>query len=146
MLLFLVGLLIAFFLPPVLRQGPDRETLVMLAETVGAGAMLLGVLWFLWSLVDLYVSTYWPQYRTAWHFWGNVIAGSVALAFFAVPAALAFPLVLVAHLFRPNAIFPTDAVTPVNALLLAFLLSGVGLACLGFVFSVISTKYGTRPR
>ena len=143
---FFVGMLIALFLPPVLRQGPDRATLVTLAQIVGGLLMILGGLWFLWSLVDLYVSTYFPAYRTAWHFWANIIAGSLAIAFFAVPASVAFPFILLGYLLRPNVLFRADVTTPVIPLLLGFLLSGIGLACLWFVFSVISAKYGTRPR
>lgn len=146
-ILFLsIGFLMVLLIPPNLRVGPDRGTLVLLIYLVGGLMVALGSFFLMGVLGDMYLGLYAPAFRPVWSFWYNFIGSLFAAALVAIPAALAFPVMFVGYLTPPNMLFPSNAGLLPNTLLMAWLFSVIGVTCLVFIISVGNEKYRSRPR
>jgi hypothetical protein len=142
----LVGAIVAFFLPAIVRPSADRDTAVTLIRVVGGVFLGLGTLIFLWMVGDLYFKFRHPEYRETWYWWGNFVGPLVAAGLFAVPATLALPLMALAYALRPNAFFPPNSPDAANNLVVGAIFSAVGLLCLALMGLVGRSMYRKRPR
>jgi hypothetical protein len=95
---------------------------------------------------DLYLKFWQPEYRDAWYWWGNFIGPLLAVGLFAVPATLAFPLLLVAYLLRPNVFFPASSPDVANNLIVGLIFSVIGCLCLALMYFVGRSRSRHRPR
>jgi hypothetical protein len=142
----LVGGVIAFLGPSIVAPAPDRDTTVIILRILGGLFLGMGTLIFVWMVGDLYFKFRHPERRDAWYWWGNFIGPLLAAGLFAVPASLAFPLMFLAYLFRPNTFFPADSPDVANNLLVGLLFSVIGSLTLGFMYFLGRARYRSRPR
>jgi hypothetical protein len=142
----LVGAVVAFFLPAIVRPSADRDTAVTLIRVVGGVFLGLGTLILLWMVGDLYFRFRHSEYRDTWYWWGNFVGPLVAAGLFAVPATLALPLMALAYVFRPNAFFPPNSPDAANNLIVGAIFSAVGLLGLALMGLVGRSMYRKRPR
>lgn len=142
----LVGGVVAFLGPSIVAPTPDRETTVIILRILGSLFLGMGGLIFVWMVGDLYFKFRYPERRDAWYWWGNFIGPLLAAGLFAVPASLAFPLMFLAYLLRPNAFFPADSPDVANNLLVGLLFSVVGSLTLVFMYFLGRARYRSRPR
>lgn len=141
-----VGFLIAFFLPSAFRSGQDATVAGLLVRVLGGVFLVLGLLILCWMLADLYLSIKNPDIREAWYWWGNFLVGLLAAGLFAVPSTLAFPVILLFYLTRPNGLFPAGSTDPLNNLGVGFLFSLLGLLSLAMILLIARPLYAQRPR
>jgi hypothetical protein len=142
----LVGAVVAFFLPAIVRPSADRDTVVTLIRVVGGVFLGLGTLIFLWMVGDLYFKFRHPEHRDTWYWWGNFVGPLVAAGLFAVPATLALPLMALAYVLRPNAFFPPNSPDAANNLIVGAIFSAIGLLGLALMGLVGRSMYRKRPR
>jgi len=128
----IVGALIAFAVPFVVQPSQDRDLVFLLLRVLGGIFIALGIAVLVPMLATLFVAA---ERREHWHWWINFIGGLLGALAFAVPAALMFPVFLIAYLTRPNALMESDAVAA-NNLGIAALFSLIGMAVLVFLFFV----------
>jgi hypothetical protein len=142
----LVGAVVAFFLPAIVRPSADRDTVVTLIRVVGGVFLGLGTLIFLWMVGDQYFKFRHPEHRDTWYWWGNFVGPLVAAGLFAVPATLALPLMALAYVLRPNAFFPPNSPDAANNLIVGAIFSAIGLLGLALMGLVGRSMYRKRPR
>ncbi len=144
-LFLLISLLIVLLIPPVVRDGPDHETLVLFVHIIAGVFAALGIFFLVGWLGDWYFEAYFPFYRPIWTFWYTFIGGLFAAGMFAVPAALALPILVFVYWLRPNVFFSASDMLSANGILAALFLSAIGLSCLGSLISWAVPRYRTRP-
>jgi hypothetical protein len=143
----LLGSLIAFYLPTMVQPNADRNSLLLILRNFGGVFAGLGLLTLVWMLGDLYFKYKSPEYRQVWYWWGNfLIATLLPVGIFAVPASLAFPILFLAYLFAPNALFPAGSPDVANNLIVGLIFSVVGMLALAGMFFVARSMYRNRPR
>jgi hypothetical protein len=142
----LVGGVIAFLAPPSVGPTPDRDTIIIILRILGGLFLGMGALIFVWMVGDLYLRFRDPERREVWYWWGSFIGPMLAAGLFAVPATLAFPLMFLAYLLRPNAFFPAGSPDAANNLLVGLIFSVVGLLGLALMYFVGRSIYRSRPR
>ena len=143
----LLGSVIVLFLPTIVQPTADRNSLLLILRIFGGVFAGLGLLILLWMLGDLYFKYKSPQYRQVWYWWGNfLIATLLPVGLFAVPATLAFPILFLAYLLAPNALFPAGFPDVANNLIVGLIFSVVGILALAGMFFVGRSMYRNRPR
>ena len=140
-----LGALIALALPPVFPKAEQSELLLRAIQILGWTFFVLGLIVLLPMLATLYIRTKRPGREKVWHWWINFIGGVLGALAFAIPASFMFPIFLLAHLIRPNALFAPD-VDAANNLWLAALFSVLGLITSVAIFFVAREKLKEDPR
>jgi hypothetical protein len=141
----LVGAVIDFFGPGIVQPSPDRGSIVLILQILGGVFLGLGLSIFLWMVVDLYLKYRNPEFRDQWYWWGSFIAPMLAAGLFAVPATLAFPVILLVYLLGPGNLLPVDPKDVTSNLLIGLLFTVVGLLTLGLMYLITKSTLKGRP-
>lgn len=142
----LVGSIIAFLAPQFLQSSQDASAARLILVGLGAIFLLFGLSSLGVGVGDLVLSLTNPTARQRWMWWGNFLLGIGAAAVFAVPASLAYPLLLVAYLTRPNVIFPSPLPDANGNLTIGLIFTLVGFLILAIIVWVARIALKSRPR
>ncbi len=141
----LVGALIDFYRPSIVQSSPDRGSVLLILHILGGVFLGLGLSIFLWMLVDLYLKYRNPEFRNTWYWWGSLIAPLLAAGFFAIPATLALPVILLLYLLGPGNILPVDPKDVTKNILIGLLFTVIGLLTLSLMYFTAKSMYKGRP-
>jgi hypothetical protein len=142
----LVGGVITFLAPQLLKSGEDASAIRLILIGLGGVFLLFGLGSLGVGIGDMVLALTNPPARRYWMWWGNFLLGMGAAAVFAVPCALAFPLLFMAYITRPNAIFPSLAANANGNLTLGLVFSLVGLLTLAVMVWIGRLALKSRPR
>jgi hypothetical protein len=142
----LVGGVITFLAPQLLKSGQDAPAIRLILIGLGGVFLLFGLGSLGVGVGDMVLALTNPPARRHWMWWGNFLLGMGAAAVFAVPSSLAFPLLFIAYMLRPNAIFPTPAPNTNGNLTVGLVFSLVGLLTLALMAWVGRIALKSRPR
>ncbi len=129
----LVGLLIAIALPPIIRPMPDRDVVVLIVRLLGGIFFILGLVIFASMMFDAVLASEGPEVRDRWYRSSKLVLSLIAAGLFAIPATMAFPIMMLAYLSRPNGLFPINDPNPLNNLVVGLVFSVVGVLALGLM-------------
>jgi hypothetical protein len=146
LLFTLVGGVITFLAPQLLKPGQDASAIRLILIGLGGVFLLFGLGSLGVGIGDLVLAFANPPARRHWMWWGNFLLGMGAAAVFAVPSSLAFPLLFAAYLFRPNAIFPSHAADANGNLTIGLIFTLVGLLTLAAMVWLARKSLKSRPR
>jgi len=146
LLFTLVGSVITFLAPQFLQSTQDASAVRLILVGLGGIFLLFGLGSLGVGVGDLVLSRTNPTARRQWMWWGNFLLGIGAAAVFAVPSSLAFPLLLVAYLLRPNAIFPSPLPDANGNLTVGLIFTLVGFLTLAMIVWVARVALKSRPR
>jgi hypothetical protein len=141
----LVGALIDFYGPGIFQSSSYRAIIVLILQLLGGVFLGLGLSIFLWMAVDLYLKYRNPEFRDRWYWWGSFIAPMMAAGLFAVPATLAFPVILLVYLLGPGSLLPVNANDVTNNLVIGLLFTVFGLLTLGLMYLIAKSMLKGRP-
>ena len=141
----LVGAMIDFYAPTIVQPSPDQGSILLILHILGGIFLGFGLSLFLWMLVDLYLKYRNPEFRNTWYWWGSLIAPLLAAGFFAIPATLAFPVILLLYLLRPGNTLPVDPRDIMKNILLGLLFTVIGLLTLSLMYFTAKSLYKGRP-
>ncbi|MGE5265544.1 MAG: hypothetical protein ACM3S0_19380 [Acidobacteriota bacterium] len=144
-LFFLTGVLIVLLVPPIIQIGPDHDAQVLWVHVIAGIFAGLGIFYLIGWMGDWYFERYYSFYRPVWTFWYTYIGGLFAAALFAIPLALAFPVLLSTYFLRPNVYFAADSILSVNSTMAALLISAIGISCVVYRLFWAVDKYRARP-
>ncbi|MEJ2600271.1 MAG: hypothetical protein P8Z00_18190 [Anaerolineales bacterium] len=142
----LVGSVITFLAPQFLQSTQDASAARLILVGLGGVFLLFGLGSLGVGIGDVVLSRTNPTARQRWMWWGNFLLGIGAAAVFAVPASLAFPLLLVAYLSRPNVIFPSPLPDANGNLTIGLIITLVGFFTLAMIIWVARRALKSRPR
>jgi hypothetical protein len=146
LLFTLVGGIITFLSPQMLKPGQDTPVIRLILIGLGGVFLLFGLGSLGVGIGDLVLALTKPMARRRWMWWGNFLLGMGAAAVFAVPSSLAFPLLFTAYILRPNAIFPSHAPDANGNLTVGLIFSLVGLLTLAVMVWMARKSLKRRPR
>ena len=135
----LLGVLIACVAPAAIPGAAEDPVAGFALRALGWTLFGLGALVLAPMLATLWMRRRQPAREAVWQWWINFIGGLAGALAFAIPAALMFPVFLVAWWRRPNVLFPEGA-PAANNLWLAALFSVLGLAVLAAVWFLARRK------
>lgn len=141
----LAGALIVFALPRYLPALHLDAIGSFALRALGWTFIGLGSLVLVPMLITLKLRIRHREREAVWHWWINFIGALAGALAFAVPAALMFPVFLLAYALRPNALFASEAVVA-NNLWIAALFSVLGVVVLFAVYFVARLKMREDPR
>jgi hypothetical protein len=139
----LVGLVIVLALAPNIEPMPDRDGIVLIVRVFGGVFFFLGLLIFVGTVVDLALAGQDPARRERWYSRSTALIALFAAGLFAVPATLAFPLLLVAYIVRPTAYYASDSPDMLHNLMVGLIFSIAGLLSLGLLYITTRKTFRT---
>lgn len=134
----LIGLLVILFLPSLFASSREDNRVVPFIWLLGGIFLAIGVSSLVLMIGDANLQRRNSALRKKWFWWGNLVIGVLGVLFFALPATLVLPVMLLAP-----TLFPPD--TSSKNLFLGALFSGIGLLILLALYFIVRRKIQQRP-